>query len=275
MRSRRFNAQSANTIRPLSVTYPNGRVLNYDYGTAQGINDALSRIGSLIDNDGVTHLADYSYLGASSIIQVTESQPGIQSTLIGLQGGNDPTTGDIYRGLDLFGRVKDLVWAPGGGSSSSSSSSGSSSAAGTNLVRIQHGYDRAGNRLWRKDLVAESYSAGLDELYGYDGLYRLKSVNRGTLNAGNTAISTGTGTFNQCWTLDSTGNWKGFREDASGSGSWSLIQSRSANPVNEITAITNAVGSAWAQPVYDKNVPTIGAEAVNVVLDALKKARGG
>ena len=29
------------------------------------------------------------------------------------------------------------------------------------------------------------------------------------------------------------------------------------------------------KPVYDKNVPAIGAEAVNVVLDALKKARGG
>ena len=29
------------------------------------------------------------------------------------------------------------------------------------------------------------------------------------------------------------------------------------------------------RPVYDKNVPTIGAEAVTVVLDSLKKARGG
>ncbi len=29
------------------------------------------------------------------------------------------------------------------------------------------------------------------------------------------------------------------------------------------------------KPVYDKNVPAIGPEAVNVVMDALKKARGG
>ena len=42
---------SANTIRPTTLTYPNGRVLNYNYGTASGINDSLSRIGSLIDND--------------------------------------------------------------------------------------------------------------------------------------------------------------------------------------------------------------------------------
>ncbi|MBS0266027.1 MAG: RHS repeat-associated core domain-containing protein [Planctomycetes bacterium] len=247
-----YASGSSNTIRPTSITYPNGRVVNYDYGTSQGMNDALSRIGSLIDNDGVTHLADYSYLGMNSIIQVNEPQPAIQFTLVGIQTGNDPATGDIYRGLDQFGRVKDLIWVPTG-SSSSSSSSNSSSAAGTNLVRIQHSYDRAGNRLYRKDLVAENYNAGLDEIYGYDGLYRLKSVNRGRLNPTNTAISTGTGTFTQCWTLDSTGNWKGFREDDKGNGTWNVVQSRSANLVNEITAIINSVGSAWGQPAYDKN----------------------
>ena len=32
---------------------------------------------------------------------------------------------------------------------------------------------------------------------------------------------------------------------------------------------------AKLKPVYDKHVPVIGAEAVNVMLDALKKARGG
>jgi hypothetical protein len=29
------------------------------------------------------------------------------------------------------------------------------------------------------------------------------------------------------------------------------------------------------KPVYDKNVPIIGAEPVNIVLEALKKVRGG
>ena len=52
-----------NTIRPLTLRYPNNRVLNYGYGSTAGMNDALSRIGSLIDNDGpATHLADYSFL---------------------------------------------------------------------------------------------------------------------------------------------------------------------------------------------------------------------
>ena len=65
--------------------------------------------------------------------------------------------------------------------------------------------------------------------------------------------SSGTGTFNQCWTLDATGNWKGFREDDTGSGTWDLVQSRTTNTVNEITGITNSTGTAWATPAYDAN----------------------
>ena len=242
---------SANTIRPASLTYPDRRVVNHDYGTSGGTGDATSRIESLIDADSVTHLASYSYLGVGSIIQVNESQPEIQYTLTGIQGGNDPVTGDIYRGLDLFSRVKDLIWAPIGSPSSSSSSS--SSATGTNMVRIQQGYDLAGNRLWRRDLVAESFGTRFDELYWYDRLYRLQMVNRGTLSATQAAIAPGSGTFSQCWTLDATGNWKGFREDDTGSGTWDLVQSRSANTANEITGISTPVGPAWANPAYDTN----------------------
>jgi RHS repeat-associated protein len=108
-------------------------------------------------------------------------------------------------------------------------------------------------------MVAESYGAGFDELYSYDGLYRLKLVNRGTLNSTQTAIVSGTGTFNQCWTLDSTGNWNGFREDDTGSGTWNTIQTRSANTVNEITGISNSTGSVWTQPAYDNagNMTTV------------------
>ncbi len=45
--------------------------------------------------------------------------------------------------------------------------------------------------------------------------------------------------------------------------------------VNEITAAEQKRMFDRVKPVYDKNVPTIGAEAVTMVLDALKKARGG
>ena len=67
---------SANTVRPTSLSYPNGRVLNYNYGTANGIADSASRIASLIDNDGTTHLADYSYLGGSGRAGSVSSRMG-------------------------------------------------------------------------------------------------------------------------------------------------------------------------------------------------------
>ena len=45
--------------------------------------------------------------------------------------------------------------------------------------------------------------------------------------------------------------------------------------VNDVTPAEQQRMFAKVKPVYDKNVPTIGADAVNMVLDALKKARGG
>ena len=45
--------------------------------------------------------------------------------------------------------------------------------------------------------------------------------------------------------------------------------------VNEISPMEQRRMFDKVKPVYEKNVPTIGAEPVNVVLEALKKARGG
>jgi len=53
--------------------------------------------------------------------------------------------------------------------------------------------------------------SGYDELFSYDGLYRLTDQQRGTLNGTHTAITSGT--FQQQWELDETGNWKTFRQD--------------------------------------------------------------
>lgn len=45
--------------------------------------------------------------------------------------------------------------------------------------------------------------------------------------------------------------------------------------VNEIAPAEQARITAKIKPVYDKHVPSIGAEAITVVTDALKKVRGG
>ncbi|MCA9228669.1 MAG: hypothetical protein KDA47_23800, partial [Planctomycetales bacterium] len=97
---------SNNTIRPTSLTYPSGRVITYDYGAANSAADAVGRIASIIDDDvSETHLADYTYLGLGTFVEVDYTEPDIKYTLGGLAAGNDPDTGDIYHGLDRFGRV--------------------------------------------------------------------------------------------------------------------------------------------------------------------------
>ena len=115
------------------------------------------------------------------------------------------------------------------------------------MERIQHGYDEAGNRLWRINLADPTESH--DELYAYDGVYGLRDMQRGTLNANETSIMPMT--FAQCWTLDAAGNWLSFQQDHSGSGIWDLIQERSPNLLNEITNMNNSVGYSWQTPGYD------------------------
>ena len=226
---------SANTTRLTTLTYPNGRVLSFNYGTAGGNDDSASRVTSFIDDDGSTSLAGYSYLGKDEIVAVSHGQPQLQFTLTDPAGGNDPDTGDIYTGFDRFGRVKDNRWI--------------NTALGSDVDRVKHGYDRAGNRLYRQNTVSESLGQGFDELYAVDGLYRLSSLQRGTLSSNQTAI-TGK-TFAQGWSLGAVGNWSNYNRDDNGDGTWELVQNRSANPANEITAITESTGPTWATPAYD------------------------
>ncbi|MFV0444438.1 MAG: RHS repeat-associated core domain-containing protein [Planctomycetaceae bacterium] len=127
----------------------------------------------------------------------------------------------------------------------------------TDAVHLQYGYNRASSRIWRKDLMATANSAEYDELYSYDGLQRLGDMARGTLNSTKTGLTTET--FGQCWTLDATGNWQQFRQDSDGNGVWNLEQTRTANPVNEITDIAATTGATWVTPAYDPagNMTTI------------------
>lgn len=55
----------------------------------------------------------------------------------------------------------------------------------------------------------------------------------------------------------------------------SLANLKKGMTVNEISPAEQRRMFDKVKPVYDKNVPAIGAEAVTTVLDALKKARGG
>ena len=226
---------SSNTIRMTKMTYPNGRELNYNYGTSGSTDDALSRVASLIDNDGTTHLVDYSYLGRNTFVKTDYPEPDLRYDLA-MGAGDDP-----YDGLDRFGRIVDSRWYDYGSSA--------------DVDRIKYGYDRAGNRTFREQTCDPN--SNHDEVYGHDGVNRLTDFDRGTINGNKDAISTLK--FAQQWSLDPTGNWSGFKEDSDGDSMWDLEQSRTSNEVNEITDITETSGTAWATPVYDRagNMTTI------------------
>ncbi|RCS48297.1 hypothetical protein DTL42_13510 [Bremerella cremea] len=247
---------SANTIRPTTLTYPNGRVLTYDYGASDGMDDAASRVASLVDDDGSsTHLVDYAYLGPGSSAQSVDSpfgqgfvvadctEPDTQWTLVDLSGTNDSDTGDIYSGLDRFGRVKDNRWYNYAGSA--------------DVERIKYGYDRVGSLTWRQNVVANALNQRFDELYSSDRLSRLKEMSRGMLNDSHNTISNQS--LAECWSLDGTGNWKRYLEDRDGDGTWDLNQARTSSGVNEITNITESAGTSWATPAYNQtgNMTTV------------------
>lgn len=217
-----------NHIRMTTLTYPDGRELNYDYGSTDGVNDVLSRVESLIDDDGTTHLVDYEYLGLGSVVETDYAEADVRYRQF-----DTALSGDIYDAWDRFGRVTDCHWYDYGASASA--------------AQIKYGYDRSSNRLYREDVKAASNS--FDELYAYDGLQRLEDMTRGDLNGSFDSISNKQ--FGQDWSLDPLGNWSGFNEDSNGNGTNDLAQSRTSNVVNELTNITETAGPAWATPAYD------------------------
>jgi RHS repeat-associated protein len=195
----------ANYSRPSSLTYPNGRVVNYNYTPTNGINDAISRLSSMSDSSG--NIESYSYLGLSTIVR--KIRPGSVLTYVMPSGGSVGDAGDMYTGLDRFGRVINQLWAtsdtPGSGGDT----------LGTITDQFQYGYDRNSNVLYKNNIVhsadSELYHAnGVGESTAYDSLNRLTGFRRGTLSAsgsnGTTLDTVTTASSTNSWSLDALGN---------------------------------------------------------------------
>jgi hypothetical protein len=133
---------------------------------------------------------DYSFLGQSRpVIANYTGQPGVELTYF--TSGGSGEGGDQYTGLDRFGRIIDQRWRR--------------TSNNADVERVKYGYDRGSNRAWRQNTVA---GTGQDEFYTYDGLQQVKTLDRGTLNAGKTG-SSGTPAWEEDWNYDPTGNWHG------------------------------------------------------------------
>jgi RHS repeat-associated protein len=205
-------AGGVNNSRPVSMTYPNGRVLNFNF--AAGLDSNISRLTSISDTSAT--LESYKYLGLDTVVERDHPQNNVNLTYI--QQGSDPNAnhdgGDKYTGLDRFGRVIDQNLY--------------NTSTQTSVDRYQYGYDRDSNVLWQQNLVSASNS----DLYTYDNLNQLTSFQRGTLNSTHTGLM-GSPTHSQSWGLDALGNFTSVTTD-------STTQTRTANQQNEITSISNA-----------------------------------
>jgi len=129
--------------------------------------------------------------------------------------------------LDRFGRITDHAWK---------------NSSAQDLVRIKHGYDRIGNRLYREDLVASILNQHFDELYSYDEINQVTGMTRGQLNATKTAIVSDAN-YAETFAFDATGNWTGYNQDTNGDGTFELNQLRTHNAANELTAISNSTSN--------------------------------
>src|SRR5258707_11163684 len=156
-----------NNSRLTSMTYPNGKVLTYNYSS--GLNDSISRLSSLSDSTGT--LESYDYLGLATVVKRAHPQIGVDLTYVKQTGESNGDAGDQYIGLDRFGRVVDVRWIV--------------TSSGTATDRFQYGYDRDNNPLYRDNIVNSAFG----ELYhangptnGYDQLNQLTDFRRGTLS---------------------------------------------------------------------------------------------
>ena len=233
-------SDATKVIRPTKTTYPSGFELHTLYGSTpgSGIDHVLGRATTLATatSRGTADadvLADYAYVGAGAMASKTMPIPEIQLDYIGTPAAGD---GGLAN-LDRFGRVQSQAWSTTGGSP-------------TDLLKINHAYDRASNRLYAEHTVPTG--GGFDELYAQDDLDRLDGYQRGDLSAAKDTFATLA--FRQDWGLNQLGNWDTFDEDADGNGSWDLQQTRTHNAANEIGTIgiaSGGAGSNWADPTHD------------------------
>ena len=211
-------AGGVNNSRLTSITYPDGYVVNYNYGTSGSLNDTISRLDSLSDSSGT--LESYKYLGLDTVVERDHPQTGVNLTYI----SQIDSTGDA----------------------------GDSTSAWTvrprrrpELVRHhdQHLGGRLPVRLRPRRQRALPGEHGRCRVQPAVQLRRPEPADRasqhGTLNSDHDGI-TGTPTASQSWSLDALGNCTSVTTNGT-------TQTNTANQQNEYTAIGSAT------PTYDAN----------------------
>jgi RHS repeat-associated protein len=220
-----YSSGTGNQLRRTSLTYPNGRQLDSQYGSANSIDDHLNRISALKVNDETDPLVNYTYAGLAWQVVVGLPQPEIELNYKRQSGEPVSDAGDIYFGYDRFGRSIDLRWV--------------TQASSLPLVHLQYGFDANSRRTWRNDLVAPS-SAQQDRHYRYDTLSQVVAEDQGDLNVNHTAIA-GIPASGSRWDYDETGNWKVYQQLANGT--TTLDQPRTHDKGNRLLEVGAGAGA--------------------------------
>ena len=101
---------STNTVRKISTTYPDGKVLNVQYGTENSVDDHFNRVTALQFEGESSPLVEYKYVGVAWQIRVGYPQPAVELTYKKEAGQPVGDAGDPYNGYDRFGRTQDIRW---------------------------------------------------------------------------------------------------------------------------------------------------------------------
>ncbi len=144
-----YSGSYANHSRPKNMTYPDGRVVNYNY--LVGLNNDISRLTSISNGGFMTTYEQYTHLGLNTVVKRTHPNAFVQ---VGLDyvGEDNGEAGDPYIGLDRFGRVIDQRWIK-------------SNDVDNPLDQFKYGYDRNSNRLYKDNWVTSGPGAAYDDLY--------------------------------------------------------------------------------------------------------------
>ena len=91
----------AKYVRLTDVIYPNGRDVQYGYGTTGAVDDIMSRLATISDSNG--RYAAYKYLGAG---HRSSSEDYVEASV----EAHYLDSATTVTGLDRFGRVVDQLW---------------------------------------------------------------------------------------------------------------------------------------------------------------------
>ena len=74
------DGSGGNTARRTSLTYPDGRVVAFGYGSAGSLDDVLSRVGSVTIQGEGQAAAAYTCAGAARYVNIASPEPGTERT---------------------------------------------------------------------------------------------------------------------------------------------------------------------------------------------------